>query len=530
MTDRGTSAQALPHYLNEWVARQRWFASKGSVPVLHSIGEWSLVSNEPGVQIRTYLVFDSSGASSASAVSSAASSVIPLGIAGRTLYQLPITERTSPLPGGESALIATRSAGPESVDITPAATNSVGEAGAAEFGTAHSRRRFVYDAPHDPVYAEALLRLMLRGEASPVAMNARADAFGQSEPGTSAHAVLASRVLRGEQSNTSIIYEVVDALGRAATPIICKLFRALHPGENPDVAVQTALARAGSRLIPQPIGSVSGHWAAAEPPIASPVPSARPLQSRAQTVQGHLAFAQEFLPGVEDAWRTALTAARNGVDFSAQARSLGVATAHVHFDLARVMPCMEATSEVRAAAIAGMRQRYRAAVGEVAELAELSAAAERIFDRAETAEWPALQRIHGDYHLGQVLNVPGRGWALVDFEGEPLKPLSERVRPDVPLRDVAGMLRSFAYAASTIAMNFPEHDPAAIARWGGECRSAFLEGYACASGQDLQAQVALLDAFELDKAVYETVYETRNRPTWLAIPLAAVRTMTSAPT
>jgi predicted trehalose synthase len=276
--------------------------------------------------------------------------------------------------------------------------------------------------------------------------------------------------------------------------------------------VQTALARAGSRLVPRPIGSVSGHW----------------LDADSASVTGHLAFAQEFLPGVEDAWRTALTAVEAGTDFSAQARSLGAATAQVHFDLARVMPIMNVTDELRATTVAGMRDRYRAAVLEVPELAEHAASVARIFDRAETAQWPALQRIHGDYHLGQVLNVPGRGWALVDFEGEPLKPLNERVRPDVPVRDVAGMLRSFAYAASTIAMASTDHEPAAIAHWAAACRTAFLEGYAAASGRDVLAQSALLDAFELDKAVYETVYETRNRPTWLPIPVAGVRALCAA--
>ncbi|MFC5930009.1 phosphotransferase [Cryobacterium melibiosiphilum] len=485
MTATGTSTPSpalLPPYLNEWVARQRWFASKGSVPALASIGEWSLPTPDAGVRIRTLLVYDTRADDSSAGAAS-------------TLYQLPLTERTIPLPGGDAALIY---AAP--ID-------------AAGPGLA----RYLYDAPHDPAYAAALLSLMLRGGASPAADNDQADAAGESEAGTTAHDVTDSRVLRGEQSNTSIIYDVTDAAGRPATPIICKVFRALHPGENPDVAVQTALARAGSRLVPQPVGSVSGHWTGADPHTPD-----------AQTVRGHLAFAQEFLPGVEDAWRTALTAAQAGTDFSTQARSLGAATADVHFDLARVMPSQDATATVRAATIAGMRDRYRAAVREVPQLAEHAASVDRIFDRAETANWPALQRIHGDYHLGQVLNVPGRGWALVDFEGEPLKPLNERVRPDVPLRDVAGMLRSFAYAASTIAMDFPDHDPAAIAHWAAECRTAFLEGYATASGHDLFAQSALLDAFELDKAVYETVYETRNRPTWLPIPLAAVRALCAA--
>lgn len=470
MIVNGTSAPALPPYLNEWVARQRWFANKGTIPLLRSIGEWSLPTAVPGVCIRTSLVYDSSAA--------------PGGVqSNRTLYQLPLTERASPLLGAESALI---------------------DPGIAGIGT-----RYVYDAPHDPAYAEALLVFMLRGDASPVADNREADAVGRSEPTATASSVGGSRVLRGEQSNTSIIYDLLDAAGRPAAPIICKIFRALHAGDNPDVAVQTALSHGGSDLVPQPIGSVSGHW----------------IDVDGQPVSGHLAFAQEFLPGVEDAWRTALAAAESGTDFSRQARSLGAATARVHIDLARLMPNLAVTPQISAATVAEMRERYRAAVLEVPQLAEHAASVDRIFTRAQTAKWPVMQRIHGDYHLGQVLNVPGRGWVLVDFEGEPLKPLNERVRPDVALRDVAGMVRSFAYAASTIAMKFTDHDPAAIAHWASMCRVAFLEGYAAASGQDLPLHGAVLDACELDKAVYETVYETRNRPAWLPIPLAAVRAL-----
>jgi predicted trehalose synthase len=129
------------------------------------------------------------------------------------------------------------------------------------------------------------------------------------------------------------------------------------------------------------------------------------------------------------------------------------------------------------------------------------------------------QRIHGDYHLGQVLRVPDRGWVLLDFEGEPLRPLAERSLPDQPLRDVAGMLRSFDYAAGSWEQSHPGRS---AREWAARAQRAFLDGYATESGRDPRGDSALLTAFQLDKALYEVVYEARNRPTWLTIPTAAV--------
>ncbi|TFD82186.1 maltokinase N-terminal cap-like domain-containing protein [Cryobacterium fucosi] len=468
MTENGRGTP-LPDYLNRWVATQRWFASKGHVPVLHSIARWTLPSAEPGVDIRTHLVIDSTTGED-------------------SLYQLPLTERATPLPHGERALVATVD-GPD------------------------GQARYLYDAPYDPAYADAILRVILGQGASLGAEDAGGCARGELLLGpadTPLYTVAASRVLTGEQSNTSIIFETRTADGTPARPVICKVFRALHHGENPDISVQAALARGGSRFVPEPIGYVEGEWDDPDRP-----------DGRAK---GHLAFAQEFLPGVEDAWRAALASASAEEDFSREAHDLGVATAAVHADLATVLPTREATPDVIEAELAGIRERYRNAVVGIPALAEYRAAIETIFSRARTAPWPRLQRIHGDYHLGQVLNVPGvRGWVLVDFEGEPLRPLEERTRPDVPLRDVAGMLRSFSYAAGTIELAHPERPAQAALAWADACREAFLDGYAERSGLDLGAQGALLSAFELDKALYEAVYETRNRPSWLPIPLAAIK-------
>lgn len=467
------SVGPLPPGIDAWVAAQRWFGRRGHLPVLRSIGEFSLPSVRRGLRLRTCFVYDTLAEQP-------------------VLYQLPLAEYDRLVTGAECALI-----GP----APPAGAGS-----------------YSYDGTQDLAYAQALLALMLdSGSSLDVAGDAHAWGHGAGTvpPGSR---VTASRILRGEQSNTSIICDLVDGSGHADRPVIIKVFRALQAGENPDVAVQSALATAGSRLVPEPVGHVTGQWMPREAgsgPLTAP-----------GVVTGHLAAAQEFLPGVQDAWRTALAAAEAGEDFRDEARSLGQATAEVHADLARVFPRLPATPALIDGIVRAMRARLAAAVLEVSALADCALAAEAIFTRAAAADWPALQRIHGDYHLGQVLRVPGRGWVLVDFEGEPLRPLRERVTPDLALRDVAGMLRSFAYVASTVQRNTPERDPVPIARWGAECRGAFLSGYAERSPLDLNHGRAILAAFELDKAVYETVYETRNRPDWLPIPLGAVRTLT----
>jgi len=314
-------------------------------------------------------------------------------------------------------------------------------------------------------------------------------------------------VLTGEQSNTSIIIDLADALGDPLKPLICKLFRVLHHGQNPDVVVQSALSAAGSTRVPDSIGYLSGRWpdgqASAEHGIAS----------------GHLAYAQEFLPGVQDAWRVALAAVAAGEDFSTQARSLGRATAEVHATLARSMGTREATPEDVAALTRSMRSRHAAALSEVPAMAVHDRMVHASIEAVASARWPALQRIHGDYHLGQVLDVPGRGWVLVDFEGEPMRPLAERTQPDLALRDVAGMLRSFDYVAGSWEQDHPGQSAAA---WATGTRTAFLEGYTSSAGRDPRQDAALLNALELDKALYELVYEARNRPTWLSIPTTAI--------
>ena len=196
----------------------------------------------------------------------------------------------------------------------------------------------------------------------------------------------------------------------------------------------------------------------------------------------------------------------------------------MHATLAATLPTRPATADDVAIAVAGMRARLDRAIAEAPRLAACSPAITATFDRAEAALWPAQQRIHGDLHLGQVLAVPDRSWVIVDFEGEPLRAMNERSGLDSPLRDVAGMLRSFDYIAGSLAISGSNRD---ARDWADAARAAFNAGYGAASGRDLRSNGALVDAFELDKALYETVYEARNRPDWLPIPVGAIERLTA---
>jgi trehalose synthase-fused probable maltokinase len=132
-------------------------------------------------------------------------------------------------------------------------------------------------------------------------------------------------------------------------------------------------------------------------------------------------------------------------------------------------------------------------------------------------------RIHGDYHLGQTV-YGSTDWVILDFEGEPGRPLLERRRKRSPLRDVAGMLRSFAYAASGAALLRGASVPEG---WEQAARERFLDGYMAAVDQAIlpagaSAIQKVLAIFELERALYELSYELNNRPDWVAIPVACI--------
>ncbi len=466
---QGSLSPSIPSFLPPWVAQQRWYAGKGRIPALRRIGGLQLQDPAGQVDIDIHLLVDESAATP-------------------TTYQVPVTSRNAALPGAEHALVATIQDG--------------------RLGT-----RYLYDAPHDPVYAAELLRLMLdEGTTTSDRTQDSAVAWGHRVATADPGQLMTSHVMTGEQSNTSIILDLVDGLHAPSNPLICKLFRVLHHGENPDVVVQSTLAEAGSRQVPNPVGNVSGQWPDADAPGG--------------VARGHLAFAQEFFPGVDDAWRVALAAVTSGTDFGEPARSLGLATAEVHATLAQTMSTRSATEEDVVALTRSMRSRHASAVSEVPALAAYDSMVAASIESVSSATWPALQRIHGDYHLGQVLDVPQRGWVLVDFEGEPLRPLAQRSHPDLALRDVAGMLRSFDYVAGSWEQL---HPGLSASPWAARARTAFLDGYAQGAGHDPREDAVLLKALELDKALYEVVYEARNRPTWMSIPTTAIARLAAEP-
>ena len=315
-----------------------------------------------------------------------------------------------------------------------------------------------------------------------------------------------SLALTGEQSNTSMVFGDVA---------IMKVFRRLQPGVNPDIEVQGELSKLGAKHIARLLGSVEAD--------VDGQPSS-------------LAMLQEFLTTATDGWVLATASVRDlmaeadlhaeeaGGDFAGEAERLGAAVAAVHADLATAFGTRPASPEELRSRAVGMRGRLERAVKIVPQLAEVAEGlADTYSDVGALREPVTMQRIHGDLHLGQALRTVYR-WVLIDFEGEPMADIGARREFDSPLRDIAGMLRSFEYAGHhtvTDAGNAPQRMYRAN-EWSERNRDAFCAGYAEAVGVDPRASGVLLRAFEADKAVYEAVYEARNRPGWLPIPLASL--------
>ena len=378
----------------------------------------------------------------------------------------------------------------------------------------------VYDAVHDPGLTGILLDLMADEAVVGPLRFRRA-------PGTGIRTGLTGRPASAEQSNTSLIFG--DAY-------ICKLFRRLSPGVNPDLEVNLALSRAACEHVP----AVHG-WIELDPGADG---GGEPVT---------LALLSEFLRTGTDGWQLALTSVRDwfaqpappgtapapavttgdagdaGGDFAAEAERLGAATAQVHRDLAAAFGVTQAPPEVLRDLVFGMHVQLDQVTAAVPELRPHAHAIREVFDRvaAEASPLP-FQRVHGDYHLGQVMRTEA-GWALLDFEGEPARTQSERRALAHPLRDVAGMLRSFEYAARFLlvrdgGLTAGTADALELrARaWAERNRDAFCAGYAAAGGPDPAAHEALVRAFEFDKAVYEVRYEASNRPAWLPVPLRSL--------
>lgn len=361
------------------------------------------------------------------------------------------------------------------------------------------------------------------------------------------------RRLAAEQSNTSVVFD---------NAAILKLFRRLEWGVNPDFEILDFLTRK-TRFRGVPVLAGAIEYEAADGRLAT------------------VATLEAFVPNRGDGWRytldhldaflraaahspddPAVAIRRLAADYLAEARALGRLTAELHLALASrpELPAfapepitaedvrgwvtgMQAHLDRVATAIRNRLEAYPVAVRTAAH--EVLAEAGRF--RAGLQGLESLDgsgavktRLHGDYHLGQVLKTPD-GFVILDFEGEPAYPLEVRRAKHCPLKDVGGMLRSFNYAAyaGLDAVDAGERPGAVLATrlealaaaWEAAVREAFLGGYlATARGGGARFLPAgdetverVVAVFELDKAIYELFYELNNRPHWLSIPLAGLR-------
>ncbi len=456
--------------ITSWISQARWFAGKGRDWELSSLRRAGEVPGPPpGLRVAIDLaeVTYSSG-----------------GEDETDLYQLPLAFYAEPQERISHAF--------------------VGEWDDEDFGHA-----FVYDALHD----RESMALWLAAFAAPPTSTDRGQLDFHRLPGHELDVEAHSTLFSGEQSNSSV------AFGEDS---LMKVFRKVTPGVNPDVAVHRELTEAGSTHVAALYGWLD-------------------LVDEDTNTTIQLAMLQQFLRTASDGWDLALASVRNlfaeadlhadevGGDFAGEAARLGVALAEVHADLAAHFPVEQRDAAALDLLAAAMEGRLDAAIDVVPALAEHRTRLRATYGRLRGLDQVEVQQVHGDLHLGQTLRTV-RGWKIVDFEGEPAKPLAERLQPDSVWRDVAGMIRSFDYAPRVVAMtgygvDGPEADQRdyRASEWAARNRAAFLEAYTTQRGEELGSSARiLLDAYLADKVVYEAVYEARNRPGWLSIPLAAL--------
>lgn len=309
------------------------------------------------------------------------------------------------------------------------------------------------------------------------------------------------RPMGKEQSNTSVFLE------GGPQALVAKVFRVLHPGSHPEVELPAALSAIGWRGVP-------AVWASWDLP-----PSAG--QSAACS-----AVVSSAIPGANDGFDLFVDLAKKKENPHSEAFALGVLVGEMHQNLKTEMgegtplPQADLKKRLEATLLSAREEGLPRLTGSGEQDLFLPLASWiKNWEVADAADLPTT-RIHGDLHLGQTLRSSDGDWVLLDFEGEPLRPLAERRLPDAPQRDVAGMLRSFDYAWSKgqSATTTPTQDPN---DWLETARGGFLDGYTSQVVLS-QEQLVLLDLLEAEKAIYEVAYEARFRPYNLPVPLAAL--------
>jgi maltose alpha-D-glucosyltransferase/alpha-amylase len=484
-----TSGQLLA-----FLSRQRWFGAKGETP---SAAEILDVVPVPTAQTSVVVA-----------------RVRVRGSSGSAIYQVPLAAgRDLPVGAPTSAVLTA-------------------------FDDAEGQI-VVFDALRDPAFRATIARALTTGIAESGPLGARWIVERAREP-IAFHNDLETRLSETEQSNTSLV------IGEA---VIMKFFRRLVPGPHPEVEVARFLStKASFPHTPEFLGELR-------------------FEDQGETTVAGLT--QRFLPGAKDLWAVVLE--RSGLYFAAadreppnpfvaDAAQLGETTRAMHTALAsRMDDDAFAPEHVTQGDVERWADRVRSSVRESLALLERQLDAPAFPDEREAEarvlagrgehfvmwiteitnalgpELGARARIHGDYHLGQVLRSPDGAFSIIDFEGEPTKPLEERREKTSPLRDVAGMLRSFAYAAATLAMRDGARLQTSVrelraARWERDVRNAFLDGYlggAAGSTRGLLPLSAddtrrLIELFEAEKAFYELSYELNNRPDWVWIPMRGI--------
>jgi trehalose synthase-fused probable maltokinase len=319
--------------------------------------------------------------------------------------------------------------------------------------------------------------------------------------------LMTARPIGAEQSNSSVVFD---------EELILKVFRRLEPGINPELETLRFLTEHGFANI-APLG---GWYAYSGGPLGAT-----------------LGILQQFVCDAVDGWELALDELVARPDeFLLRLQRLGEVTGEMHTALASdandpafspETPSVEALG-LLTATIDEEIERVFVMLPDDERLEPILGRGEEVREQlrmlAHSGATGKAIRTHGDYHLGQTLWA-GQDWVVLDFEGEPARSLTERRRKRSPLRDVAGMLRSFAYAATAVQLLRGAPAPEG---WEEQARARFLEGYLVTVDQTLlpsgQAAIErMLSVFELEKAVYELRYELDNRPEWIGIPVAGIQ-------